>query len=338
MRRIVLSVCVLILAVCNSLEAQERVDFKPSGKIIARGFVNVNTDLGDNSEGVNFDVTRAYLGYQYKFTSNLQATVVGDFAAGKDENGRFVPVLKNAFLQWQKNKITLRGGLIGLYQFRTQESYWGHRYLYKSFQDKNKFAHSADVGVSVRYQIAAPLSVDFIVTNGQGYKRIQRNKSIRYQLDISLEPIDNLLLRLSTDYYKNTRGMHPENLPSYDIFDNQYTYGLFVGYKNDRVRAGLEYNRQINSQFNKDKNQSGYSAYCTVNLNKKWHSFVRFDMLESSKEQGETWNRRDGKVAILGAEYRPHRSVKIAPNFRYNRNDKTQENNYEVFINLEFRL
>ncbi len=338
MKKTIFSLIMLLSLAFNLAQSQENSTFKPSGKVTARGFLNVNSGLSDNNNGVSFDISRAYLGYQYQLTPYLKAQVVGDFASGKSGVGQLTPILKNAFIQWKKQNITVSGGLIGLYQFREQESYWGHRYIYKSFQDNNKFGHSADVGLSLKYRVLSPLSVDFSVTNGEGYKRIQQNKSMRYQLGVSLTPINHFLVRIYADIYNDSRSIHPKNLPTYDVFDNQYTYVAFVGYKNNRVKAGVEYNRQINHQLIKDRNLSGYSAYCTLKLGEQWSTFARFDWLESSKEQGKIWNRRDGKTAIVGAEYKLHKNIKFAPNLRYNHNDKTTKNNYEVYINVEFRI
>ncbi len=336
MKKTILSVFVILLLGLNLAQAQETT-FKPSGKVTARGFLNANSSL-NHGNGVALDIKRAYLGYQYKLTPHLQAKVVGDFAAGKSADGKLVPALKNAFLQWSHKGLTIKGGMIGLYQFKAQESYWGHRYIYKSFQDQNKFGHSADVGFSVKYQFAKPFSADFSITNGEGYKKIQRNKSMRYQLGVSIAPAKHWLVRLYADIYNNSRDMHEEGLPSYDIFENQYTYTAFVGYKNHWGTAGIEYNQQMNAQLIKDRTLSGYSAYVTINLNKQWHTFVRFDCLESSKEEGEIWNRRDGKTALIGAQYQVHKSIKIAPNVRYNYNEKNKSDNYEVYLNVEFKI
>ncbi len=336
MNKKVLFVCVLMLfAFLNGVKAEGKSDFKPKGQVLARAFVDVSSNFGDRYNGINFDVTRAYIGYNYKFTPNLQATVVGDFAAGK-KDGKFVPALKNAFLEWNKNNLTLTAGLMGLFEYREQESYWGHRYTYKSFQDQYKFGHSADYGIAMKYQITSPIAVDFSWTNGEGYKTLKKNKSNRYELGVSVVPVENLLVRVYADIYNDSKEMHSEGANLKD-FDNQYTYCLFVGYKNKNIKAGLEYNYQMNAGLNKDKNQTGYSAYCTAKINKKWNSFARFDMLKSSKIQGSSWNRRDGKVGILGVEYKPCKNVKIAPNFRLNHSNK-DKNAYSFLVNLEFRL
>ncbi len=330
-----LSVLMLMLAF-TCVKAQDKSEFKPSGKIIARGFVNVNSQLKD-SKGVAFGVSRAYLGYKYKFSPNLQVTVIEDFAAGKTKDGKFAPALKNVCLQWSKNKLTLKGGLMGLYQFKAQESYWGYRYIYKSFQDHYKMGHSADVGLYAKYKIIPQLAVDFALTNGEGYKKIRRDKSMRYQFGVSVAPVKQLLIRLYADMYNDSKSVHEKNLPTYDIFENQYTFNAFIGYKNDFVKIGAEYNMQNNAGLVKDNNLFGYSAYCTANLNKKWKAFARFDLLQSSAN-GNSWNKKDGKVAIIGTEYKPYNKVVISPNFRYHYNDLNKEDNYEVYLSLEFKI
>ncbi len=337
MKKTILPVFILLFLTFSIAQSQETTTFKPSGKVTARGFLNANSNLS-NYNGAMFDIKRAYLGYQYKLTSKLQAKVVGDFAAGKSADGKIVPALKNAFIQWSHKGLTIKGGIIGLYQFKTQESYWGHRYIYKSFQDQYKLGHSADIGLAVKYQFAKLLSADFSITNGEGYKKIQRNKSMRYQLGVSITPSEHWLIRIYTDIYNDSKDMHEEDLPTYDIFENQHTYAAFVGYKNNWLKTGVEYNRQMNTKLMKDRNVSGYSAYCTVKLGKQWHSFARFDWLESSKEKDEIWNKRDGKYALIGAQYQAHKYVKIAPNVRYNYNEKNKSDSYEVYLNVEFKL
>ncbi len=328
---------VLMTTVFVAIQAQESANFKPYGKVMARAFLNMNSTFGEKNTGPNFDIKRACLGYQYHFSPNLSATVVSDFAAG-NKNGHLTTTIRNAFLQWHKNDLTIRYGLIGLYQFNTQESYWGHRYVYKSFQDQNKFGHSIDIGLSAKYQIIPQLAMDISYTNGEGYKTIVNNKSSRYELGLSGMPMENLIVRLYADLYNDHNSTHPDEPINLKTFDNQYTYNAFVGYKNDLLKAGLEYNYQMNADLKKNNNMFGYSAFLTINLANKWNTFARFDILQSADVNGHKWYHKDGKTTIVGAEYQLFKNVKIAPNFRINHNDATKKNNYQAFINVEFRM
>ena len=62
-----------------------------------------------------------------------------------------------------------------------------------------------------------------------------------------------------------------------------------------------------------DADLSGYSLYAMVNLPKGISLFVRFDDLYSRSG----WNgANDESAAILGAQFKIGKYVKIAPNFR----------------------
>ena len=50
-------------------------------------------------------------------------------------------------------------GLIDLYQFKTTEEFWSHRYVYKTFQDQHKMGSSADLGVGVKYNFTDVVSI-----------------------------------------------------------------------------------------------------------------------------------------------------------------------------------
>ena len=43
--------------------------------------------------------------------------------------------------------------MIGTKNFKFMEKAWGKRYIYKSLQDQNKWANSADLGVTLDYSL-----------------------------------------------------------------------------------------------------------------------------------------------------------------------------------------
>ena len=49
----------------------------------------------------------------------------------------------------------------------------GKRYIYKSFQDQNKWASSADAGANLTYTLSDNLIIDAQILNGDGYKNLQ---------------------------------------------------------------------------------------------------------------------------------------------------------------------
>ena len=54
----------------------------------------------------------------------------------------------------------------------TQLKAWGHRYIMRTFQDKYKFAHVADLGMIAEYQFGSLFEADVTFVNGEGFKRL----------------------------------------------------------------------------------------------------------------------------------------------------------------------
>ena len=52
--------------------------------------------------------------------------------------------------------------MIGNKQFKYQEKVWGYRYVYKTFQDENKFGSSADIGANGEFKLSNNLSYKII--------------------------------------------------------------------------------------------------------------------------------------------------------------------------------
>ncbi|MFR9166731.1 MAG: hypothetical protein ACLVKO_11125 [Dysgonomonas sp.] len=318
--------------------SQENEEFKPSGRIIARGFFDFSTDF-DKETG--FDITRAFLGYEYDITKNLSAQVVVDGAAGTDKDHRLEIYVRNAFLNWNDKNFNINVGLIGLLQFSTQEDYWAHRYVLRSFQDLNKMAPSVDLGFTVEHKFSDLISADVSFTNGTGYKDVRKTGSKRYAGGLNVHPFKNALFRVYGDIYNDSKELRdelPENVLIAD-FKNQYTLSLFAGYQNDLFSFGGEYNRVFNKGFIEDKDFYGVSFYATVNFLPKWNAYVRYDLADSAMPSTfiEQWSDLDGQLVMGGVEFRPLKQLKISPNFRNINPDRGESEQY-LFVNLEFNL
>lgn len=318
-------------------QEKETNEFKPSGSVIARAFLDYSTDF-DNESG--FDITRAFLGYKYQILPELSAQAIIDGAAGNKDD-RLEVYVRNAFLNWKDNKLNANVGLIGLLQFSKQEKYWQYRYVLKSFQDLNKMAPSVDLGLTAEYKIADFLSADISLTNGTGYKEVKKSGSKRYAGGLSFYPVKNTIFRIYSDIYnesKDLRNNLPEGITSGN-YKHQYTLSLFAGYQNDMVSAGAEYNRVFNKGFIEDKDYFGYSFYSGIKIHPKWKIYARYDLMDSNKPAAfaSEWNNLDGQLMIAGVEFRPFKQIKISPNFR-NINPDREESKQYLYINLEFNL
>ena len=220
--------------------------------------------------------------------------------------------------------MTLNGGLISTTQFNFQEKFWGYRYIMKSFQDEYKFGSSADLGLSLAYKFTDWLSADAIIVNGEGYKKIQKNDGLNYGLGVTLTPVKGFHIRLYGGLNENNEQKEK----------NIVNIATFVGYKTSNFMIGAEYNRMWNASYKDGADQNGYSIFTSVKLSKKADLYARYDDLSSKDD----WNiAKDESAAILGAQFKLGKYVKIAPNFRMSMPKADGvDNDYSAYINCYF--
>ena len=301
----VFSLLAAIILVSVNMYAQKDEQFKPSGKPIITIFSNYHSTFSDNAPSHEFQLTRAYFGYEYSFSKNFSAKIVLDF--GDPGVGRFQlqAYLKYAYLKYKYKNLTVNFGMIGTKAFKVQEKFWGYRYMYKSFQDAYKFNPSADLGISAEYKIAKFLSADLSVLNGKGYKLVKPDSTFKLAVGLTTNPVKNLILRAYYDYY--------------DKGETEQTLAFFTGYTFKKFSLGAEYVYQLNHGFIHFEDLYGYSVYATYKANDKWKVFGRYDYLSSSELKNSTnpWNYfKDGQAVIAGFEFNPVKGIKLAPNYK----------------------
>lgn len=320
----------------NTNKEKEIKGFIPSGKPIGRIFSNLHVRHVDGQTSQAFDLKRAYLGYKYNFSENYSAKVIfdvgspdvkiGDSLRGKT-NQDYTAYVKNASFSYHYENLRFDFGLISTRQFKRQESFWGYRYIYKSFQDEEGFESSADFGTSVSYQLNQYIMADVAVYNGAGYKSKDADGLFKYVAGLTHTPMSNMIIG---GYYDIMGDM---------VFHQTFTF--FAGYSGKLFCVGAEYATQENSKMRKGHDYSGFSAYTTWKLADQWKGFARYDYLESVHLEGqpEGWNEKnDGQTMMGGLEFNPVKGVKIAPNFRYVAPFHQADATTSVFLNLELRL
>lgn len=297
-----LTIVLLSVAMLSNAQSEE---FQPSGKPVLRVFSNFHTTLSGGESSNAFELKRVYLGYEHKFSENLSAKAVldvGDPGVGKLQMTAYV---KNAYLKYSKDKLSVYFGMISTTQFKVQEHAWGYRYLAKSFQDEYKYNASADLGVSAAYKISDFLSADVIVQNGEGYKKLESDSALRAGLGVTFTPVDGLTARLYYDYSNKVNA--------------QQSLTTFIGYQADRFNIGAEWIQMLNYEFDANNTLNGLSFFTTVNTTKRTKVFARYDNLSSNLTGGtETdWHlEKDGQLFLAGFEYSPVKGIKLTPNFR----------------------
>ena len=306
------------------------------GKVSTRVYWNFNKDFTKDAPRKNaFEIKRAYFGYEYRINDNISSKVT--FDVGKNSSGSdYTAFLKIAQLDWKiKNNLKLSIGMIGNKQFKFQESIWGYRYMYKTFQDENKFGSSADLGVNAEIKISEKINLNLFALNGEGYKNVQDDNGF-------IKIGGNLIYEFDNGF---SAKIYYDSQPSVENF-NLVNTGYFIGYEKEKTRIGLEYNEMLNGKTYKDPfsdhNLSGFSGYVSQNLSKNSNIFFRYDSLISNTLDGatENWNLgKDGKLIILGYEHLVTKGFKLNLNYRnYNYTDNSINNKSMVFINAEIKI
>ena len=306
-------------------QAQDTKSEEPKGKAIVQVFGNFHTGFGAENNDRGFELDRSYLGYEYNLGNGLSVKGVMDIGKSSDVSDyQRIAYIKNAMVSWKTGNLTLNGGLISTTQFNFQEKFWGYRYIMKSFQDQYKFGSSADLGISATYKFADWLSADVIIVNGEGYKKVQKNDGLNYGLGTTLTPAKGLQIRLYGGL--NESGEQGK--------ENIVNMAAFVGYKSDKFTIGAEYNKMWNASYKKGQDQYGYSVFASAKLDKKTEVYARFDDLCSKDD----WNKaKDEQAAILGAQFKLGKYVKMAPNFRMSMPKADGlDNRYSAYINCYF--
>ena len=303
-------------------------DFKPNGKPLALIFTNFNTAFSDGETHPTFEITRAYLGYEYHFSKELYAKIILDVGDPKVGGLQMTAFLKNAYVEYSKNNFSASFGMISTTQFKVSEKIWGLRYIEKSFQDAYKFNSSADLGFNIDYAFTDFLSADFSVINGEGYKLLQNDDYVRPGFGITANPVKSITARLFVDTMGDTV--------------KQQSLATFLAYTGKRLVLGAEYNYQKNYSMRDGNDIYGTSFYATYSPNNKIMLFGRFDDLKSKTLEGksEPWQlSKDGQLLMAGIEFKPVKGVKVAPNFRYwSPADNSMIGTSYAYLNLELKF
>ena len=317
----------IITCFVMSVQAQSSVGEVPKGKAIVQVFSNFHSGFGVANDDRGFELDRSYLGYEYSLGQGLSVKGVMDVGQSNDVTDYHrIAYIKNAMLTWKIGDLTFNGGLIPTIQYSFQEKFWGYRYIIKTFQDEYKFGSSADLGLSVAYTFTDWLSMDAIIVNGEGYKKIQKNDGMNYGLGATLSPMKGFQIRVYGSL--NESGESGKK----DIAN----LATFIGYKSDKFTLGAEYNSMWNTSYKKGNDQYGYSLFASTRLTPQIDLYARFDDLYSKHD----WNiAQDDRAAILGAQFKFGKYVKIAPNFRVSMPKADgASNDYYAYISCYFGL
>ena len=303
----------------------QKIDF------IGTVFSHFRTSL--NADETAFDVTRAYLGFDSHISRYFSVVLILDIGSPEDISEysgiKRYAYFKNAALKYKKDQLAINFGIIDMLQFKVQEKFWAHRYIYKSFLDEYRFGSSADIGAQAIYRFNDRITGDLTFSNGEGYSKLQMDNFYKTGIGNSLTPSKKIIFRT---YYSF--------IGKKDVFQN--TISLFAGCTFQNLQAGGEFNYQFNTDHKKDRDKWGYSAYALYIFSKKWQVFGRWDWLTSSKLNGNIygWNyTHDGNSLILGIQFSPVTKVNIALDYRdwYPYPQDLNSRSF-LFVNLQYKI
>ncbi|GAB4278927.1 MAG: hypothetical protein Kow0068_02730 [Marinilabiliales bacterium] len=325
---------IITLVIFNKLWTQDPQEIlnNEKGKFILKCYSNFFTTLNSSEIESAFEIKRAYLGYKYQLSDKFSTIVKLDIGSPNDESQyallRRYAYFKNAALTYSNNKIKWNFGLVDLLHFKIQEKFWGHRYIYKSFNDEYGFGSSADIGTNIIYDFNSSLSGDFSVFNGEGYTKLQVDNTYKAAVGLTYKYKKLLISRIYIDYTEKST--------------EQVTISSFIGLNYKKLSLGVEYNDQLSCDYIEDHNKNGGSIYTSFDINEKWQIFARYDILTSKVVNGYDygWNQHyDGQLVIGGVQFCPVENVKIAANYRCWLPDYHE---YEVeqyfYINFEYKI
>lgn len=324
----------------------ENMRFVSSGALFGKIYVNYHYHFKDSKKGYGaFEMTRCMLGYEYRISPKLSATIAAD--AVSTTSSVYTLYVKCAHIDWEIVKaFKLSVGIIDMTQFSTQEKHWGYRYVMKSFQDEYCFGASNDVGISSEIRLHKKIKANIFLVNGEGNKKFQDEFGMhRYGGNVVVTPFDALTLKLAADVYPGHFGKFGDD-GHWGVYDtcSINIFSAFLGYSfKEKIRLGAEYNLMQNaknySKVAEDYQLSGFSGYATYIFSKKWEVFARYDHLESNcvSRSDMPWNADvDGDLALIGIQYTHIKGFNVSLNYRsWIFSEKESENSF-VYLNLGY--
>ncbi len=236
----------------------------PTGFEMATALFGYHTDLTSKIHAqLIYDVTRTTNNIQVLDSNNIPLTIT------YFEGSKYTAFLKQAEMNWQfATHFELSVGQLLNQQYLTvQDKFWGYRFVAVTFQEMYRFGNPADFGMRLTYRLKDKLLWSVGSVNGEGPFRHQDNNGLlQYFNNIEYRPNDHLIVKLYSDFEPDGNEFRSAN-------------ALFLAYKSDHFRVGMEYNRVDFDADHQAENLEGTSLYSSVKLTKNMDAFVRYDGL-----------------------------------------------------------
>jgi hypothetical protein len=247
-------------------------------------------------DGTGFDIKRAYLAVDHKFSDIYSADLTVDLApqdASTTVGGAAVnqgeEVIKYAYVQANYAKeLVIQVGAEKTPWVPFVEDLYGYRYIDKVVTDQNKFANSSDWGVNAHGAFFGDL-LEYSVSaeDGQGYKTPDRSKTMDFEGRVNVN-WNGFVAAIGG--YDGKLGEDLQAVPTLPVVRTATREDALVGYSNSQIRFGAEWFQTKNdltggsliTSAHPDKSD-GYSIFGSFMFIPQWAVFGRYDSLDPSK-------------------------------------------------------
>jgi hypothetical protein len=277
-----------------------------TGRPIMQIISDFHLDLNDTSKTTGFALSRAYIGYDYQADRNISCKIILNIGSPEDIPDAATPrrysFFREASVNYVKDRLHISVGMPTTRHFDILQKFWGKRFICNEFEIRNKYGYIADLGVVMDYIFSDKVSVDFAVTNGEGYSELQLDHSLKTAGGITWRPDNHYVLRFYNDINR-------------DNGVNQYTASAFAGIDNSMVNFGASFHYKSNWDRIIGHDRWGISSTGSLKLRNNFEIAGRYDYSGSVKlsSVSRPWNYlNDAHLIVFGLEKNLSENCKLA--------------------------
>ncbi len=254
---------------------------------------------------------RINLTHDYKFDDafssrvRLEAVTPGDFES--DET--MLVFVKDAWVKWTSGNHAVLLGLSPTPTWSLVEEVWGYRFIEKVPTELQRLGASRDMGIAAVGAFGESKKIGYHVMAGNGNSQAgETDAKKKGYLGLRFRPTAAWAVEAYADYEDRVGSG-----------DRQTVHG-FVGYKKEKLRAGVQYIRQLRKETGEDIELSILSAFLTGAISDKTWLFGRVDLNMDANPGGDDIayipfdESASNTFILVGVDYWMRETVGFSPN------------------------
>ncbi len=260
--------------------------------ISGKGYLNLSTihQVSDGAKtatnGTQAELKRFYISVDHRFSNIFSADLTTDVRYGSNglTNDDSVYV-KKAYLQAKfAPGLWVRLGSADLPWVPFVEGIYNYRFVENTLIDRTKYGTSADWGLHVGGTLANGLvGYQVSAVSGEGYKTLERKTdTIDLEGRLDVHPIKGVTLAVGG--YDGKLGKSNATLADSDTPYRAKRFDALASYVQGPVRVGVEYFSAWDWAVTSKDQTTGWSAFGSYALSKKFAVFGRYDWVDPTKD------------------------------------------------------